>query len=76
MKCVICKQATTIAGKTTVSLERDEKTVVIKGVPAQVCPNCGESYVNDEVAARIMKSAEAAVQNGTEVEVRHYLLAV
>ncbi|MBI5473215.1 MAG: type II toxin-antitoxin system MqsA family antitoxin [Ignavibacteriae bacterium] len=75
MKCVICKQATTVAGKTTVSLERNGTTVVIKDVPAQVCPNCGESYVNEEVAARIMKSAEAAVQNGTEVEVRRYLAA-
>ncbi|HYP42225.1 MAG TPA: type II toxin-antitoxin system MqsA family antitoxin, partial [Chloroflexia bacterium] len=41
MRCVICKQAETRPGQVTVTLERDEMTLVIKGVPARVCPNCG-----------------------------------
>ena len=39
MKCVICKQAETQPGKTTVTLERGNLTLVIKGVPAQVFSN-------------------------------------
>ena len=50
MICIICKHAETEAGTTTVTLERDALTFVIKAVPAAVCPNCGEAYVDDEVA--------------------------
>jgi YgiT-type zinc finger domain-containing protein len=48
MKCIICKNGTTGAGKATVTLERESTTVVIKGVPAEVCHNCGEEYVDDK----------------------------
>ena len=45
MKCVVCKMADTQVGVATVTLERDGLTLVVKGVPAQVCSNCGEQYV-------------------------------
>lgn len=75
MKCVICRQAETISGTTTVTLERGEFTYVVKGVPAQVCPNCGEDYVSEKVTAELLKAAEQMVKSGTLVEIRHYLAA-
>jgi YgiT-type zinc finger domain-containing protein len=73
MKCVICRQAETIAGTTTATFERDGMTVVVKSIPAQVCPNCDEVYVSDEITARLLKDAERAIENAAEVEVRHFL---
>lgn len=75
MKCVVCKQADTRPGTATVTLERDGLTVVFKGVPAQVCPNCGEDYVDSAVADRLLKEAEQTARNGTQVEVRQYAAA-
>ena len=75
MKCVICKQAETRPGTATVTLERDGLTVVFKGVPAQVCPNCGEDYVESAVADRLLKEAEQTARNGTQVEVRQFAAA-
>ncbi|MEE9912836.1 MAG: type II toxin-antitoxin system MqsA family antitoxin [Deltaproteobacteria bacterium] len=75
MKCVICRQAETISGTTTITLERGELTYVVKGVPAQVCPNCGEDYVSEKVTAELLKAAEQMVKSGTLVEIRHYLAA-
>ena len=49
--CAICKQGEVVAGTTTVTLERGGTTVVIKAVPAGVCDNCGEEYV-DETTTR------------------------
>lgn len=43
MMCVICKNGETKPGKATVILERGEVTLVIKGVPAEVCSNRGEA---------------------------------
>ena len=72
MKCVICRQGQTKKGFATVTLERGHTTVVIKDVPAEVCENCGEYYLNEEVADKIQKQAELAVQQGVEVEVLSY----
>lgn len=75
MKCVICKHGETRPGKASVTLERDGMTLVIKGVPAEVCQNCGEEYVDDETAARLLKVAEEQSQAGVKVDVREYATA-
>jgi YgiT-type zinc finger domain-containing protein len=75
VKCIVCKQTDTRPGTTTVTLERDGLTVVFKNVPAQVCPNCGEDYVDAIVADRLMKDAEQTAHNGTQVEIRQFVAA-
>ncbi len=75
MMCVICKNGETGPGTATVTLERDVATVVIKGVPACVCKNCGEEYVDEGVTARLLKIAEEAVRSGVQVDVRTYAAA-
>jgi YgiT-type zinc finger domain-containing protein len=75
MKCVVCKKGETRAGKATITLERDGTTLVIKGVPASVCNNCGEEYVSEEITARLLKSAEEAARAGVQVDVREYIAA-
>ena len=72
MKCIICKQGELVAGTTTVTLERGRLTFVVKGVPALVCPNCGEDYVDEDVAAELLQTAEEMARSGTLVDVRQY----
>jgi YgiT-type zinc finger domain-containing protein len=73
MKCVVCKQGETADGLATVTLVRGDTTLVMKGVPAQVCSNCGEEYVADDVTARVLEAANAAATSGVEVDVRRYV---
>ncbi|MCX5845641.1 MAG: type II toxin-antitoxin system MqsA family antitoxin [Deltaproteobacteria bacterium] len=75
MKCVICKHAETKPGTTTVTLERDGFTYVVNGVPAQVCPNCGEDYVNESVAGELLTTAEQMAKAGAQVNIRQYRAA-
>ena len=49
MKCLICNLGETHEGFATATLERGQATLVFKRVPAQVCTNCGEEYINDAV---------------------------
>lgn len=72
MNCVICKQGKVHPGETTVTLQRGETTVIVKGVPADVCDNCGEYYLSDAVSKNILKRAEQAASNGVEVEILRY----
>ncbi len=72
MRCVICKHGETKPGLVTVTLERDECIIVIKKVPAAVCDNCGEYYLSDAITEQVLQRAEAAVNNGAEVEIIRY----
>lgn len=72
MTCVICKNGETQPGTATVTLEREGATVVIKIVPARVCKNCEEEYVDEEITASLLKTAEEAVWAGVQVDVRTY----
>ena len=69
MKCVLCKHGETRPGQTTVTLQRDETTVILKGVPAEVCLDCGEYYLSEDVTEKVLECAERATQNGAEVEI-------
>jgi len=75
MKCVVCKQAETRPGVTTVALGRGDSTFVVREVPAQICPNCGEDYVDEKVAAELLRSAEELSRAGTQLDVRRYAAA-
>ena len=75
MKCVVCKQADTQPGITTVTLERDGSTFVVREVPAQVCPNCGEDYVDSKITTELLNTAERLSEAGAQVDVRRYAAA-
>ena len=75
MKCAICKQGELHPGPATVTLTKDGLTLVVKEVPALVCGNCGEEYVDKETTARLLKTATDAARAGVEVDVRTYTAA-
>lgn len=72
MTCTLCKHGETAPGTVTVTLQRGETTVILKGVPASVCENCGEYYLDEAVASQVYAMAERAVRDGAEVEIRRY----
>ena len=72
MKCVICKHGETELSTTTMTLERGGAVVAFKEVPAQVCTNCGEAYVDEEISVKLLSMAEQSVRDGIEIGVRKY----
>lgn len=57
------------------TLEWEGTTLVIKGVPAEVCDNCAEEYVDEATTAHLVKTAEEVAQAGVQVDVREYVAA-
>ena len=53
-------------------LQRGETTVILKHVPADICDNCGEYYLSNEVTAQVLDRAELAVKSGAEVEILRF----
>jgi hypothetical protein len=54
------------------ALERGTTTVVFKNVPAEVCENCGEAYLDAETTRHLFRIVEEAARVGVQVDVRSY----
>ena len=72
MKCPICKSGSTRRGTTTVTLQRDQATVVFMSVPAEVCDTCGEAFVDEAITDRLLADAEKAATQDTKHTVQLY----
>ena len=72
MNCPICKSGDTVAGYTTLTFEKASATVVVKGVPANICDNCGEAFVAEEIARKVHTVVNTEFKKGIELEVVHY----
>lgn len=72
MICLICRQAETLDGLTSIHFERGEMRLVVKDVPARVCPSCGEAYVEEQVAVRLLREAKAMSAAGETDAVIEY----
>jgi YgiT-type zinc finger domain-containing protein len=59
MICLICRKAETVDGFTSVTFERGEMRLIANSVPARICPSCGDAYVEEAVAVRLLLDAEA-----------------
>ncbi len=73
MKCLICRQAETVDRLTSVTLVRDEIKLVVNNMPARICPHCGEAYVDEDVAVRLLQRAEQMVETGEHEEIWDYV---
>lgn len=72
MKCVIYKNGTTENGLVNVPIVRKDKIIFIKNIPAQICNNCGEYYIDTIVAKEIYDKASERMNQGVEMEVTQY----
>lgn len=69
---MICKHGETKEGTTTVTLEKGNSTIVFKEVPAEICDNCGEKYMDESTTKGLLNRAREIVKNGVEIDIRKY----
>ena len=71
MKCFMCKGETE---KKLVNylLDIDNKIIIIKEVPANVCKQCGEKYFDDDVMENLEKIIEDVKNVSIEISVVNY----
>lgn len=74
-RCVVCKTGEVHPGTTTLTVERDGMTLVIKGVPARVCGSCSEAYIDEATTKRIETIVERLERSGVQVAIQDYAAA-
>ena len=59
-------------GKTTYTADMDFGLVVVREVPAEVCTQCGEEWIDPEVAKKLETIVNQAREKGAEIEILSY----
>jgi YgiT-type zinc finger domain-containing protein len=70
-KCPLCGGDKT-EGHTTYSLDLGFGIVVVRQVPARVCAQCGEEWIDSETAQKLETIVERVRSQHNEVEVLQY----
>ncbi len=73
MICTVCREAHTTQSLTSIQFERDEFRATVHHIPAQVCPACGESYLEEEVTANLLERVRQRMAEGELDIVLEYL---
>ncbi|MCI2001126.1 MAG: type II toxin-antitoxin system MqsA family antitoxin [Clostridia bacterium] len=71
MTCFMCKG--TLENKLTNFIaDMGNCIIIVKGVPSQVCTQCGEISYSNEVAEQLEKIIAATKNTLTEIAIVHY----
>ena len=71
MNCFMCK-GDLEEKKVNYVVDLEDTIIIIKGVPARVCTQCGEQYFDDETAENIEKIVNQLKELATEVTIVNY----
>lgn len=71
MNCALCK-ANLSNGKVNHIVDLGERIIIVKNVPANVCGQCGEYYVDTVTALKLESIVEEAKKNKAEVFIVKY----
>lgn len=71
MECFKCK-GNLIEKKINYVVNLENTIIIIKGVPAKVCKQCGEQYFDDETTENIEKIVNQLKELETEVTIVNY----
>lgn len=71
MDCFMCK-GTLEEKKVNYIVDLEETIIIIKGVPAKVCRQCGEQYFDDKTSENIEALVNQLKQLPMEVSIVNY----
>ena len=71
MNCFKCN-GEVISKNVNYMVDLENTIIIIKGVPAKVCTNCGEQYFSDEISENIEKIVKQLKDLSAEVTVINY----
>jgi YgiT-type zinc finger domain-containing protein len=73
--CPLCK-GSVVQGFSTFTVDLGLGVVVVRDVPASVCSQCGEEWLDDSTAATLENIVESARKKHVTVEVARWSEAV
>ncbi|MEY8001705.1 type II toxin-antitoxin system MqsA family antitoxin [Clostridium sp. Mt-5] len=71
MNCTLCK-GDLVQGRVNHIVDLDGHIIIIKDVPANVCKQCGEYFLENDIALKVEKIVDEVRKNKAEILVMNY----
>ena len=70
MRYVECRVGETVAETTSIIYTREgaKLQVLVSGIPADVCPNCDEAYLSEDIAQEIFELVDGILELGKTIK--------
>jgi YgiT-type zinc finger domain-containing protein len=65
MRCPLCKGEMVRGRKTNLPYElSDERVIVVRNVPAIICSQCGDAFIEADILGKVEKILDKATKDG------------
>ncbi len=71
MRCALCK-AHLREGRVNHIVDYGERIIIIKNVPANTCNQCGEYYIDTEIALKLESIIDEIIKSKVEISIINY----
>jgi YgiT-type zinc finger domain-containing protein len=72
LRCAVCKNGETKQGKSVITLTKGKLVFVFKNVPAQICHDCGEEYINEDATKLLLQTVNESFKKGVAFDLRDW----
>jgi YgiT-type zinc finger domain-containing protein len=68
----VCKNGETKKGKSVITLTKGKLVLTFKNVPAQICHDCSEEYIDEDTTNQLLQTANESFKKGVAFDLRDW----
>ncbi len=68
----MCKNGETKKGKSVITLTKGKLVLTFKNVPAQICHDCSEEYIDEDTTNQLLQIANESFKKGVAFDLRDW----
>ena len=68
----MCKSGETKQGKSVITLTKGKLVLTFKNVPAQICHDCSEEYIDEDTTNQLLQIANESFKKGVAFDLRDW----
>ena len=68
----MCKNGETKQGKSVITLTKGKLVLTFKNVPAQICHDCSEEYIDEDTTNQLLQIANESFKKGVAFDLRDW----
>jgi YgiT-type zinc finger domain-containing protein len=72
LRCAVCKNGETKSGKSVITLTKGKLVFVFKNVPAKICQDCSEEYIDEDATKLLLQTANESFKKGVMFDLRDW----
>jgi YgiT-type zinc finger domain-containing protein len=72
LRCAVCKDGETKPGKSVITLKKGKLVFTIKNVPAHICHDCSEEYIEEHITNQLLQTANDSFKKGVVSDLRDW----